>query len=797
MASAGITKEDLTEALAPVLRGIQANGAGIQANGAALQAVVEGKTDNQMKLEIINNLLENCPDDGYTPQLMIASPWFKEQNPPEGKEPRTLATLFKSYGGTGATELGIIQCWLKKQATGKSPSFASTANGRWGHVPAAGFAPVGLTQAQQRQQLNAAQRMADLEQRQKKKAEEDAAAKKKAEEDAAAKKKAEEDAAGGSGDGDDDGDDTPDPPPPDDDALDDDAPDDDAPDPPPPDDDAPKPSGSDEDDDEMSDVSSDDDEEKGASGGGAATVLPPTEEADDGGPPFISMDSLLDHVKTHTPRIGIAGATGKGKSRIVTHIVKAIEPTLGSFPDDSDASGITPETLCLFTDNETVWPKHYKDLIGDDDCMTEYAEVASDWYLAFTDERLKGRCRSRLLLMDDAPESWNSVKYNGLKKMRKSARESRCTVIFCNHALVGDGAKGTAFRGSFCDINIYLGGWDKHGDVGCFQKQLKGKLGALEPTKEYFSKTVRFIPGVPTAIQTVATVDIDAMGVFRLRLFPEPQEPSPGDMRSGMCGGDAKLAIEAYDTEMAVAAENAEINLQHRKWADKVWASVDYYFEEHHQCVASPMSCHPDYYTKQADGTYVDKDGIPLDEDYFPYMSATNMAMLEDGAADLEQLAEADHDTCWWDKEDIDKGEFFSDLQRIDMEDNYRRGFKPFIKDTDGKFREAVGTDFLQLFYWLKPGGDIGNPADMIEPRVPRILFNIGLDYDMGDEWTLADANKHLLHIKTQHQKDKRKEMKRKAKKSKQLKQKGKQRAGGASSSKRARVGRVISDEDM
>ncbi len=117
-----------------------------------------GKTDNEMKAEIIHNLLENCPEGGYTPDLMLASPWFKEQHPPEGEEPRTLATLFKSYSwGDGASVLSIIRGWLKKQAKMKSPSFALTANGRW--VPAGSFAPVGLTQEQQRQELYVAQRM--------------------------------------------------------------------------------------------------------------------------------------------------------------------------------------------------------------------------------------------------------------------------------------------------------------------------------------------------------------------------------------------------------------------------------------------------------------------------------------------------------------------------------------------------------------------------------------------------------------------------------------------------------------
>ena len=89
---------------------------------------------------------------------MLASPWFKEQHPPEAEEPRTLATLFKSYGGwDGASVLGIIRGWLQKQVKTKSPSFALTANGRW--VPAGSFAPVGLTQEQQRQELYVAQRM--------------------------------------------------------------------------------------------------------------------------------------------------------------------------------------------------------------------------------------------------------------------------------------------------------------------------------------------------------------------------------------------------------------------------------------------------------------------------------------------------------------------------------------------------------------------------------------------------------------------------------------------------------------
>ena len=116
----------------------------------------------------------------------------------------------------------------------------------------------------------------------------------------------------------------------------------------------------------------------------------------------------------------------------------------------------------------------------------------------------------------------------------------------------------------------------------------------------------------------------------------------------------------------------------------------------------------------------------------------------------------------------------------------------PFMKYTDGEMVPAPDGHPECLRYWQKPDGTV------IEPRVPRIIFNIVTDG--GCDSNVALADRELLRMKKEYLKEQRKEVKRKAK---MRKKKGKQRAGGsgagsgASSSKRARVGRVISDEDM
>ncbi len=783
-------------------KGIAENGKGIAENGKGIAKIVQGKTNNEVKMEIIEALQEDEPDDGLTHHEMNASPKSVERDPPEGEEPRTLSKLVKSFSPTG-TDPGKIKAWLEKQETLKKarcyervPGTGPGTDGRrcdvtgepvqrwrkWrkpAPTPAAPAVQV-ISPEQQNQHVLAAKRaersrQAQEEAAKKKKAEEEAA-KKKAEEEAA-KRKAEEEAAGGSGGGGDgDGDDDKD--------KDDDQDDD-------------------EDDDEMSDVSSSDDEEKGASGGGAAVALPTPEEADDGGPPFIDMGDFLKHIKERNSRVGFAGGTGTGKSRVVTLIVKTVEPTLGSLPNGSDAAGVTPETVCLCTFNETVWPKHYKDLIGDDDCMTEDAEVASDWYMAFSDER-KGKkpSRSRLLIMDDAPDDWTSNKYEGLKRMRMSARAGRCTVIFCDQRLKGKGARGAEFRGSFCDINVYLGGWDQPGDLEQAMSNLKGKLGTLEPTKEYFEKTMLFIPGVTTPIQSVATVDMGRMGVFRLRLYPEPQVPPTSSLLAGMCGAGAKRVALAYDEAMEEARKKAEADMQLALRIETARKDMEYPKPRYQpgECEVHHASSCLGFYT-EVDGARVDEHGLPLNEEICDIGHALIGEHVYGSGEEIDdeeyekRSKEADEmfrDFCFEHgilitKDDTPEQAMAKGWQ---LEEGYRRGqgCTPCIRKF-GEMVPASAADPVQSCYWQTPGGE------MIPPHPPRLAFDL-LNTDGGWELpTVADMGKQLRLNEKEYLKGKRKEMKRKQKQ-RMMGKKGKKRASGASSSSASSSGAGSSSQE-